>query len=125
MTEAEPVYMTGSVVAPQGVFMREQLTLGRALAMVGGAKKEAKMSDVRIYRQKPGSAEQELIRVDYAAIKKNQKPDVLLQAYDIVEVPEAGMFSPQRIGPTLLGAVTGGLTSAISSGSLLPTRVLY
>lgn len=125
VTEAEPVYMTGSVVAPQGVFMREQLTLGRALAMVGGAKKEAKMSDVRIYRQKPGSAEQELIRVDYAAIKKNQKPDVLLQAYDIVEVPEAGMFSPQRIGPTLLGAVTGGLTSAISSGSLLPTRVLY
>ena len=37
VTEAEPVYITGSVVSPQGVFMREKLTLGRALAMVGGA----------------------------------------------------------------------------------------
>ncbi len=93
VTEAEPVYITGSVVSPQGVFMREKLTLGRALAMVGGARKEAKTSDIRIYRQKPGSPEQDTIHVDYAAIKKNQKPDVLLEPYDIIEVPEAGMFS--------------------------------
>lgn len=126
VTEAEPVYVTGSVNAPQGVFMREQLTLGRALAMVGGVKKEAKISDVRIYRQKPGTADQETIRVDYAAIKKNKAPDVLLQAYDIVEVPEAGMFSASRIGSTLLGAVTGGLSSAMqSTGNIIPTRVLY
>jgi polysaccharide export outer membrane protein len=126
VTEAEPVYITGSVVSPQGVFMRDQLTLGRALAMVGGVRKEAKASDVRIYRQKPGSTEQETIRVDYSAIKKNQKPDVLLQAYDIIEVPEAGMFSSGRIGQTLLGAVTGMMNSAIAStGQVLPTRVVY
>lgn len=126
VTEAEPVYVTGSVNSPQGVFMREQLTLGRALAMVGGVRKEAKISDVRIYRQKPGTPEQETIRVDYAAIKKNKIPDVLLQAYDIVEVPEAGMFSSSRIGSTLLGAVTGGLSSAVqSTGQIIPTRVLY
>lgn len=126
VTEAEPVYITGSVVSPQGVFMRDQLTLGRALAMVGGAKKEAKTSDVRIYRQRPGSPEQDTIHIDYAAIKKNQKPDVLLQAYDIIEVPEAGMFSSGRIGQTLLGAVTGAFNSAISStGQALPTRVIY
>ena len=41
VTEAEPVYVTGSVNSPQGVFMRDQLTLGRALAMVGGPRKEA------------------------------------------------------------------------------------
>ena len=126
VTEAEPVYVTGSVVSPQGVFMREQLTLGRALAMVGGAKKEAKTSDIRIYRQKPDSPEQETIHVDYAAIKRNQKPDVLLQAYDIIEVPEAGMFSSSRIGTTLMGAVTGAFNSAMSSsGQILPTRVIY
>lgn len=126
VTEAEPVYITGSVVSPTGVFLREQLTLSRALAMVGGARKEAKLNDVRIYRQVPGSIEQEVIHVDVAAIKKNQKPDFLLQAYDVVEVPEAGMFSSSRIGPTLLGAVTGGLTSAVSStGTFLPSRVLY
>jgi polysaccharide export outer membrane protein len=126
VTEAEPVYITGSVVSPQGVFMREKLTLGRALAMVGGARKEAKTTDIRIYRQKPGSVEQETIHVDYAAIKKNQKPDVLLEAYDIIEVPEAGMFSSSRLPTTLLGAVSGVFNSAVSaSGQLLPTRVLY
>jgi protein involved in polysaccharide export with SLBB domain len=114
------------VIAPQGVFMREQLTLGRALAMVGGTRKEAKTNDVRIYRQKPGSPEQDTIHVDYAAIKKNQKPDVLLEAYDIIEVPEAGLFSSSRLPQTLMGAVTGVFNSAVSaSGQILPTRVLY
>src|SRR6267143_6842685 len=126
VTEAEPVYITGSVISPQGIFLRDQLTLSRALAMVGGARKEAKLSDVRIYRQKPGSSEQEIIRVDFSAIKKNQKPDVLLQAFDVVEVPESGAFSSQRIGSTLLGAVTGGLSNAVTStGTFLPSRVLY
>jgi protein involved in polysaccharide export with SLBB domain len=87
----------------QPVFnLRDKLTLGLALAMVGGPRKEAKLSDVRIYRQKPGTTEQEMIRVDYAAIKKNQLADVFLKPYDIVEVPEANPFSGSRIGGTLL-----------------------
>ena len=126
VTEAEPVYITGSVMAPGGLYLRDQLMLSRALAMVGGPRKEAKLSDVRIYRQVPGSANQEVIHVDVSAIKKNQKPDVLLQAYDVIEVAEAGMFSSSRIGSTLVGALTGGLTSAISSsGTFLPSRVIY
>lgn len=126
VTEAEPIYITGSVVSPQGIYIRDQLTLGRALAMVGGVRKEAKMSDVRIYRQKPGTPDQETIHVDYSAIKKNQKPDVLLQAYDIIEVPEASMFSSGRLGQTLLGAVTGVMNSAVqASGQILPTKVVY
>lgn len=126
VTEAEPVYITGSVFSPQGVFIRDQLTLGRALAMVGGVRKEAKMSDIRIYRQKPGSPEQDTIHVDYGAIKKKLKPDVVLEPYDIIEVPEAGMFSSARIGTTLMGAVSGVFNGAISaSGQILPTRVLY
>ena len=126
VTEAEPVYITGSVQSPQGVYIRDQLTLSRALAMVGGVKKEAKTTDVRIYRQKPGSPEQETIRVDLQAIKKNQKPDVLLQPYDVIEVPEAGMLSSSRIGQTLLGAVTGSIGTMFGSfGNTLPTRVIY
>src|SRR4026208_457649 len=58
VTEAEPVYITGAVVSPSGIFLREQLTLGRALAMVGGTRKDAKNNEVKIYRQKPGSPEQ-------------------------------------------------------------------
>jgi polysaccharide export outer membrane protein len=122
VTEAEPIYMTGSVISPQGIFMREQLTLSLAIAMVGGVRKEAKASDVRIYRQKPGSKEQETIRVDLVAIKKNQAPDVLLQPYDVVEVAEAGMFSAQRLPSTLLSGISGAFQSMSSA---LPTRVLY
>jgi polysaccharide export outer membrane protein len=122
VTEAEPVYITGAVVSPTAVFLREQLTLGRALAMVGGTRKEAKNTEVKIYRQKPGSIEQEIIPVDYAAIKKNQKPDVILMPYDVIEVPEAGMFSSQRLGTTLMNAVIGGASTAISTAG---TRVIY
>ncbi len=126
VTEAEPVYITGSVMSPGGVYLREDLMLSRALAMVGGARKEAKLTDVRIFRQVPGSANQQVISVDVAAIKKNQKPDFLLQAYDVIEVPEAGMFSSSRIGQTLVGAITGGLSSAITNtGMYLPNRVIY
>jgi polysaccharide biosynthesis/export protein len=126
VTEAEPVYITGAVNSPGGLYLREQLMLSRAIAMVGGARKEAKLQDVRIYRQIPGSANQEVIHVDVAAIKKNEKPDFLLQAYDVIEVTEAGMFSSQRIGSTLVGALTGGLTGAISStGTYLPNRIIY
>jgi polysaccharide export outer membrane protein len=122
VTEADPVYITGSVTAPQGVFMRDHLTLSTALAMVGGVRKEAKASDVRIYRLKSGSPDRETIRVDMVAIRKGQKPDFLLQAFDVVEVPEANAFSGQRLPQTLLSGVTGGLTNMMSSA---PLRVLY
>ena len=126
VTEAEPIYITGAVLSPGGIYLREELMLSRALAMVGGPRKEAKLSDVKIFRQVPGSANQEVIHVDVAAIKKNQKPDFPLQAYDVVEVSEAGMFSSSRIGQTLLGAISGGLSGAVSStGTFLPQRVIY
>jgi len=126
VTEAEPVYITGSVIAPQGIFLRDQLTLSRALAMVGGVRKEAKANDIRVYRQKIGATDQELIHVDYAAIKKNQKPDFFLQAFDIIEVPEAGMFSPGRLTQTLVGAVSGSLGNMFTTGGTsIANRVIY
>ena len=126
VTEAEPVYITGSVVAPQGVFMKEHLTISRALAMVGGPRKEAKTSDIKVYRLNPETGQQDTISIDFSAIKKNQAPDFKLQAYDIIDVPEAGMFSSGRLGQTLLSAITGTLGSAITNtGASLPQRVLY
>src|ERR1041384_3632082 len=126
VTEAEPVYITGAVVQPSGIYLRDQLMLSRALAMVGGARKEAKLNDVRVYRQIPNSANQEVIHVDVAAIKKNQKPDFVLQAYDVIEETQSGMFSKDRIGSTLIGALTGSMTNAITTtGAYLPNRVIY
>jgi len=121
VTEAEPVYITGSVVNPQGVYVRDQLTLSTALAMVGGVKKEARLDDIRIYRSRPGSSQREIIRVNLAAIKKNQKPDILLQPYDWIEVPEAGMWTGGRFARTLLDIFTRGGLSTLSA---LPPKVL-
>jgi polysaccharide export outer membrane protein len=126
VTEAEPVYIMGSVIAPQGIYMRDQLTLSRAIAMVGGARKEAKLNDIRIYRQKPGTTDQETIRIDYSAIKKNEKPDFFLQAFDVIEVPEAGLFSGPRITQTLFSAVSGSLGNIMSNGGTsITNRVIY
>ena len=127
VTEAEPVYITGAVNSPGGIYLRDQLMLSRALAMVGGVRKEAKLDDVRVFRQIPGSPNQEVIRVDVNAIKKNQKPDFLLHPYDVIEVSESGMFSKDRIGQTLLGAITGGMSGAITTttGTYLPSRIIY
>jgi polysaccharide export outer membrane protein len=122
VTEAEPDYITGEVLSPGGLYLRYQLMLSLALAMVGGPRKEAKLSDVRVYRQVAGSPNQEVIHVDVAAIKKNEKPDFLLQAYDVIEVSESGMFSASRIGPTLFGALTGAITN---TGTYLPSRIIY
>ena len=124
VTEAEPVYVIGSVFSPQSVYLTEQLTLHRALAMAGGVRKEGKLNDVWIHRQKPGE-QPEIIRVDYNAIRKNKAPDVLLQAYDVIDVPEAGMFSSSRIGSTLLGALTGGMGSMVNSvGPIFQQRTI-
>ncbi|MDQ1708269.1 MAG: polysaccharide biosynthesis/export protein [Pyrinomonadaceae bacterium] len=126
VTEAEPVYIMGSVVSPQGIYLRDQLTLTAALAMVGGPRKEAKVGSIKIRRKKPSGVDWETIVVDYGAIKNNKKPDVFLQAYDMVEVPEAGIFSSGRITQTLVGALSGGLGNVMSTGGAsLANRVVY
>ena len=123
--EAPPIYITGSVVSPQGVRYRERLSLTQALAMVGGVRKEAKKREVTVRRLKPNSSEREMIVVNFEAIQKQKEKDIELQAYDIVEVGEAGAFSRERIGDTMIGLATGGLSTGISSAMSLPVRVLY
>src|ERR1043165_553124 len=113
VTEAEPVYITGSVVAPGSIMMRDDLTLSRALAMVGGPRKEAKVSEVRIYRQIPGSTGQEILKVDFGAIKKNQKPDVLLKPYDVIDISDNGPFAGPRVIETLAGILMGGMRHSL------------
>jgi polysaccharide export outer membrane protein len=111
VTEAEPVYITGSVISPGAILLRDQLTLSRALGMVGGPRKEANQSDIKIYRQKAGSDKQEIIKVDFEAVKKNQKPDVFLEAYDVIEVSDSGLLAGRSWVELLVGVFTGGIRS--------------
>ena len=114
VTESEPVYITGSVVAPGGIMMRDQLTLSRALAMVGGTRSEANLSEIRIYRQQAGSDHQETIKVDYAAIKKNKAPDVFLKPYDVIDVSESGFFGRDVWLKNVISALTGGIRNSLN-----------
>ena len=104
VSEAEQVYITGSVVSPGSQLLTEGLTLSRVLAMAGGTRREANLSDVRIYRQKIGAVRQDLLKVDYAAIKRNELPDVLLEPFDVIEVREPGVTFPGILKEVLAGA---------------------
>ncbi len=118
VTEGDPVYITGAVLAPQPVFMKDQLTLGRAIAMAGGPQRLANTGEVHIYRKKDGVIGQEDLKYNYDAIRKGREKDVLLQAYDIVDVRNSGPFTPKSLGDLFL-------TMGRSSIGILPQRVLY
>lgn len=102
VTEAVPVYITGSVVSPGSVMLTDQLTLSKALGMVGGTRKEAKLSEIKIYRQK-GNAPQQVLKVDFEAVKKSQNPDIFLQPYDVIEVTDTGFWEGGNVLKVLAG----------------------
>lgn len=123
--EAEPIYITGSVTSPQGLYLRDQMSLTTALAMVGGVKRDAKTNEILIYRRTTSGKDREIIKADYSAIKKQKKPDIELQPYDVIEVPTVTGFK-DRILPGILNGLLGIGPSIISTmGAGLPTRVLY
>jgi protein involved in polysaccharide export with SLBB domain len=98
VTEADPVYVMGAVVAGRELPLRDQLTLGRAIAMAGGTQKLANTSEVHIYRQKDDQIAQEDLTYNYDAIKKGKAPDVLLKPYDIIDVRTSGPFTAKGFG---------------------------
>jgi polysaccharide export outer membrane protein len=120
--EAQPVYITGAVRTPQGLYLKNGMQLKQAIAMVGGLSKDAKASSVVIWRRKKGQADPEKLIVNYNDIKKEKIKDVDLQPYDIVEVPDNSGSFTGTLGRLLLGAGGGGITSAAAA---LPLKVIY
>ena len=121
--KASPVYITGEVVAPQGIYLKEGgLSLTEAIAKIGGVRREAKTKDIKIYRLKANSKDREIISANYDQIKKGLQKDVILEPYDIVEVDKAKENIGLSIMKIALGAAKGGITS-VTGG--LGTRVLY
>jgi polysaccharide biosynthesis/export protein len=118
--DAKPIYVTGHVVSPQPILLGNNgMTLLKALA-IAGLKSDSKSNDVRLYRTKPGVAEPELVKVDFDAIRKRKKDDIVLQPYDIIEVPKQSDWS----GPGIVRMLLGGVTSGITSSMGVPARAL-
>jgi polysaccharide export outer membrane protein len=120
VAEASPVYIVGNVVQPANLYLREGMTLTRALATVGGVR-DANESKVKIYRLNQQTMKQQELIVDFKAIKANKIEDVELQPYDIVEVPKRG-FSVKDLRNMVMGVAQ---TSAAGVGANLPMRILY
>src|SRR5258706_370758 len=117
VTEGEPIYITGAVVAPQPIVMKDGMTLGPALAMAGGPKRQAKTAEIHVYRQKEGKIGSEDLTFNYDAIRKGKQQDVLLQAYDIIDVRQLGALAPRNLSDMVLGMGRGVM-------GVLPYRVI-
>jgi polysaccharide export outer membrane protein len=121
--KASPVYITGEVTAPRGIYLREGgLSLSDAIAMIGGVRREAKTKDIKIYRLKPNSKDREIISANYDLIRKGEQKDIMLEPYDIVEVDK----SKKNFAQIAFEVITGAARTAVTGFSgALPTSVLY
>lgn len=121
--KASPVYITGEVVAPQGIYLKENgLSLTEAIAKIGGVRREAKTKDIKIYRLKANSKDREIISINYDLIKKGTQKDIMLEPYDIVEVDKSKKSVLQNIAEIAIGI---GKNVPMGFGTALPQRVLY
>jgi polysaccharide export outer membrane protein len=116
VTEGEPIYITGAVVSPHEMTLKDGLTVHQAIMMSGGITRQAKTDKVHIYRRTKGGSDD--IVVNFDAIRKGQDKDFPLQAYDIVEVRTASVWSPKQLGDFFLNSVK-------STAASMPLTVLY
>jgi len=114
VTEGEPVYVTGSVMAPKELIIRDKLTLTHAIAMAGGPQRMAKTSEIHILRQKEGG--QDDLKFNYDAIRKGKETDVELKPFDIVQVGEASLFSGKGMADMFKGIVRSSAGVVASRG---------
>ncbi|MCA1608150.1 MAG: SLBB domain-containing protein, partial [Acidobacteria bacterium] len=113
-------YITGEVVTPVNIYLKDGgVSLQRAIAMVGGVRREAKTKDIKIYRLKPNSNDRKIISANYDLILKGKQKDIMLEPYDIVEVDKA----KKSIFQTVLEIATNSAKTIV--GQTLPTRILY
>lgn len=86
--EANPIYVIGGVENPKQISTRSQMTVSRAISTAGGLTKDADAKKVTIFRRVGN--ETKIIDADLDKIKANQAEDIILQAFDVVEVLQKG-----------------------------------
>ncbi len=113
VAKAELVYALGDVRTPGGVPMYNNdspLTVLQLISTVGGTNHSAVPSKARIIRRTPDGGFQQIF-IPLSDMQKGKKPDMPLQANDIVYVP----FSYGR--NTLLGA--SSIASSVGGASIM------
>lgn len=104
VAKAAPVYVVGEVMKPGEISIPEGgLPLTQAIAMASGPSREAKLKSVKVYRRKADATKPDEIVANMELIKKGSQKDIMLQAFDIVEVGKA----PKSFTDYLLEFATG------------------
>ena len=114
--EAESIYIIGGVANPKQISSRSQITLSRAVASAGGATKNADQRKITIFRREAG--ETKIIEADLEKVKRGEAEDLVLRAFDIVEVAQTGR-EKNKFPPVLNLAESGRKTAPT-----LPLRVI-
>lgn len=102
--EAEVIFLIGNI-RQRNLIFHQGLTLTRAIALAGGIVRSSDSVMVRINRQSSSEKRQNLILVSLKHLREHSAEDILLQAYDVVELSdEEGNFSsPFRLKPHQVG----------------------
>ena len=85
--DADEVYIYGNVNKVGSIKMKEPITLTQAIVSAEGLKPTAK-SQVRVLRQKPGTADRDELIYNLKDIEKRKIQDPFLEPNDIVAVSE-------------------------------------
>jgi polysaccharide biosynthesis/export protein len=112
--EADQIFMTGGVMRPGPIPLRQSTTLLDAIGIAGGFYPDAAKNRIRVLRQVPGAKERKEEIYDYEAIQKRRAKDVLLQPNDLVEVPSSTAKSMGR----------GLMSLVVPTIGQLPLRVI-
>ncbi len=110
VTNAEQVYVIGTVVRPGSIQLNERATISalQVLSIAEGLGRSAKPERARILRASSGSPDRQEIPVDLKRIMRGQAPDVSLQAEDILFVPDnTAKRAGVRTLEAMLQAATG------------------
>jgi polysaccharide export outer membrane protein len=112
--EAEQVFVVGNVYAPKSLPLKDALTVSRAIAMAGGPLRDSKTDHVRVVRRSAVAGSQSEMFVNLTAIARKKEDDLVLQANDIVEVPES-------TGKSMIRSLMGAVAPSVAQ---LPVRVI-
>jgi polysaccharide export outer membrane protein len=112
--EAEQVFVIGNVYSPKSLPLKDALTVSRAVAMAGGPLRDSKTDKIHIVRRGPGATGASEMYANLTAIARKKEDDLVLQANDIIEVPES-------TGKSLIRSLMGAVAPSVAQ---MPVRVI-
>jgi len=114
------IYVVGAVSHPGGFVMandRDRMTTLKVLSLAGGTTGSAKMKEAVILRKNPETGKRDEVPVDLKKVMDLKTDDVMLQASDILFVPDSsGKKALHRAGDIAISLTSG--VALVSAGRL-------